>query len=350
MDNKCKKKYNIKINSINRNLLKEPNPFNFRINFNKNNENEFCINSKFRDIKKVIVSEVVIPSRIYDNTIGEKLNGLYLHRSDTKKVILAKHNSQYDIFISNNHITIKKAYYSKNLTVTQNLLDNVSCNILMINGSPYVITAINDFEITLDRDLPSGTYDLVLGDTNINFLIEDNIALLNNTITFSKNINYINNIIYNNCYLIIVHNNSFMIGKLNNITDTSVSYDLLYGSLQNGNHSLKLYVIKLNTNLTLDDKCFYLKFKELKQGKETSHNINMNNSLGIFHPTSTSREHTLLTGNCELEFDIRKQFTTLSFELFDESGESLGENYKLLPLNRLQDKYNQVIINMIIEI
>lgn len=350
MDNKYKKKYNIKINSINRNLSKEPNPFNFRINFNKNNENEFCINSKFKDIKKVIVSEVVIPSRIYDNIIGEKLNGLYLHRSDTKKVILVKHNSQYNILLENGEITIKNSYYTKTLKIEQNLLDNITCNILMINNYPYVITAINNLEITLDRDIDNGIYDLVFGDTNINFLIEDNITLFNNTITFSKNINYINNIIYNNCYFIIVYNNDYIIGKLKNITDLTISYELIYGVLNNGNHLIKLYVIKLNTNLTLDDKCFYLKFKELKQGKETSHNININNSLGIFHPSSTSKEHTLLTGNCELDFDTRKQFTTLTFELFDESGEKLGQNYKLLPLNRLQDKYNQVIINMIIEI
>ena len=49
MDNKnIKKKYNIKINSIDRNLIREPNPFNFRINFNKNNNNEFCINSNYK--------------------------------------------------------------------------------------------------------------------------------------------------------------------------------------------------------------------------------------------------------------------------------------------------------------
>ena len=47
-------------------------------------------------------------------------------------------------------------------------------------------------------------------------------------------------------------------------------------------------MIMLNTNYTLDDKCFFLKFKELKQSKETSDNININNSLGIFHPVSTS--------------------------------------------------------------
>ena len=109
-------------------------------------------------------------------------------------------------------------------------------------------------------------------------------------------------------------------------------------------------MIMLNTNYTLDDKCFFLKFKELKQSKETSDNININNSLGGFSSVSTSCEHALLTGNCELEFDNRQQFTTLSFELIDDIGNSIGDNYKLLPYNMLNDKYNQVIINMIIEI
>lgn len=355
MDNKNikKKKYNIKINSIDRNLIKEPNPFNFRINFNKNNNNEFCINSNYKNIKKITVTELVIPSRIYDNIIGTKFDGLFLHKTDTNKVILTKHNTKYELKYDNNTITIKCGTYSKILKTSFNLMDNETSNLLMINNIPYTITAINNMELTLDRQVDVDVSNLVLGDINTNYLINDTVAInsSNNiyTFTFNKNIKYFTNILYTNAILIGKIVNDYFIIKVNNHNNTTMEATLLYGNLVNGNYSIDFHMIMLNTNYTLDDKCFFLKFKELKQSKETSDNININNSLGIFHPVSTSCEHALLSGNCELEFDNRQQFTTLSFELMDETGNSIGDNYKLLPYNMLNDKYNQVIINMVIE-
>ena len=85
-------------------------------------------------------------------------------------------------------------------------MDNETCNLLMINNIPYTITAINNMELTLDRQVNTDISNLVMGDINTNYLINDNVNVnVNNniyTFTFNKNIKYFTNILYKNSILI----------------------------------------------------------------------------------------------------------------------------------------------------
>jgi len=71
--------YTININSKDRNIVREPNPFNFEIIFNQeqqNNNQRAVIPSKFDNIKKICLSQVVIPRFIPRDYIGEPVTGV----------------------------------------------------------------------------------------------------------------------------------------------------------------------------------------------------------------------------------------------------------------------------------
>jgi hypothetical protein len=87
--------YTLKINSKSRNLLNEPNPFNFELTFNENlrgketsidnngnlitsyfNNNKAIIGNKFDHIKKIQIAQILIPRFIPRDYMGEPFNGI----------------------------------------------------------------------------------------------------------------------------------------------------------------------------------------------------------------------------------------------------------------------------------
>ena len=69
--------FTLKINSKNRNLSKEQNPFNFEITFNNEpNNSKAVIQNKFENIKKIQLTQLVIPRYIPRNYMGEPFNGI----------------------------------------------------------------------------------------------------------------------------------------------------------------------------------------------------------------------------------------------------------------------------------
>lgn len=71
--------YTLNINSKDRNIIREPNPFNFEIIFNQeqqNNNQRAVISSKFENIKKIYLSQMIIPRYIPRDYIGEPVTGI----------------------------------------------------------------------------------------------------------------------------------------------------------------------------------------------------------------------------------------------------------------------------------
>ena len=71
--------YTLKINSKDRNLAREPNPFNFEIIFNQEQSNDnqrAVIPTKFINIKRISVSLIAIPRYIPREYIGEPVSGI----------------------------------------------------------------------------------------------------------------------------------------------------------------------------------------------------------------------------------------------------------------------------------
>ncbi len=71
--------YTLKINSKSRNLLLEPNPFNFELTFNENPDPQYrkaIIPNKFDHIKKIQVAQILVPRFIPREYMGEAFNGI----------------------------------------------------------------------------------------------------------------------------------------------------------------------------------------------------------------------------------------------------------------------------------
>jgi hypothetical protein len=71
--------YTLKINSKDRNYIREPNPFKFEISFNDFQEKvslKAIISSKFENIKRICLSLMIIPRYIPRDYIGEPVTGI----------------------------------------------------------------------------------------------------------------------------------------------------------------------------------------------------------------------------------------------------------------------------------
>lgn len=84
--------YTLKINSKDRNLLREPNPFNFEINFNQVqsiNNQRAIIPSKFENIKRISLSLIAIPRYIPRDYMGEPVTGITPIYNDESSISLS---------------------------------------------------------------------------------------------------------------------------------------------------------------------------------------------------------------------------------------------------------------------
>ena len=72
--------YTLKINSKSRDITKEPNPFKFELGFHQDSdslkEKRAVIPAKFENIKKLQVSQILIPRFIPRDFMGEPFNGI----------------------------------------------------------------------------------------------------------------------------------------------------------------------------------------------------------------------------------------------------------------------------------
>ena len=99
-----------------------------------------------------------------------------------------------------------------------------------------------------------------------------------------------------------------------------------------------------------EEKCFFVKFKEFKQIKDTSSDINLNESIGIFYVSANydSLNSSVIVGDGELLFSNNdlKNLSTLSFSLLDSNGNELGEIYNDFSDHRIQNNFHNIIFNL----
>lgn len=98
--------YTLKINSKDRNLSREPNPFNFEISFNQTQSNDnqrAVISSKFENIKRISLSLIAIPRYIPRDYMGEPVTGITPVYNDVTSVSLSYYPG---ININNTVITV----------------------------------------------------------------------------------------------------------------------------------------------------------------------------------------------------------------------------------------------------
>ena len=359
-DNLEKMKFNLKIHSKDRNLKSQKNPFNFKISFNPYNygdyghngrkvtddiityepeeiKSDYFISSKYDNIKSIKINDIIVPTKIYTDYYGIKIpnvNLIKLATDKTARLFIDNDLVEYTL-TTNTTNTITLVYHNSTFTIS-NVFEQ---KVVMINKKPYYINSIDtNGVITFDRSLPNNLEitDLYLakhnksnriGISGLSYnIIDSNIAKIINK----------NDILYNETRAILI----------TNIEDTTntITFEDMYGS----GISTPLYLMERNYIDVSEEKCFFLKIKEFNQEKETSSDMNINNSIGTFYVDKVSAESIVLVGNGKLTFNEKdlKNLSSLSFTLLNNRGEKVGNVYNDFSIHRIKDNFNNIILNI----
>ena len=363
-------RYVLKINSKDRNLLKEPNPFNFNIKFNKitnyvyvdsNGEKQkvsidgVAIDSIFENVKKISVEEICIPPIIETEIPGRLFIHVSLVKIGNNKYIIQNECDRLFIKYSTNIIEIGK--HLKLVSYDDyDFLDKNKCCFLYVNNKVLVIDSILNGVITLlnPSNTPNTKQDLVVADFNRELLFSGlaDIVLSQGYITSlesGSNYNYLNDILNKESLLLIKSStndvNNYSIVKYKNISDGKLYVDFLEKNITSDITDLiEIYLFTNYKYDSLNEKVYYLQLEGIAHNKNTSSDDNINKSIGVFIPSRNSDEYTLLMGHSDIEFndnDLRN-ISSLNFKILDSMGNNIGDYYKNLTLNKLQKKVNQI--------
>jgi hypothetical protein len=257
--------YTLKINSKSRNMILEPNPFNFELTFNENPDPQnrrALIPNKFDHIKKIQIAHILIPRFIPRDFMGEPFNGITPIKNTNNTVTLSYYpgininNTLISVTHPNNTtsnievielvdlnnkkiylvaLTYNNPYYlSKYINIKADLY-----SYLNINNNIHPITNITGTLIQLGNTtqfpLPLYTNNrLIIGDyyKNVTFIdTEEDVRIYYNSeyiqINFSNHLNY--QYIFSGQYLeyqIIFNNTKLFERKLFKIKN--INFELLH--------------------------------------------------------------------------------------------------------------------------
>lgn len=354
--------YTLKINSKDRNIIREPNPFNFEIIFNQEqqvNNQRAIISSKFENIKKIYLSQIIVPRYIPRDYIGEPVTGVTPLYNTLNSVTLSFYPG---ININNTILTVldtsgneikvevvelvdlanKKLYIiaqqynnpyylTKYITVKAELF-----SYLNINGEIYPITNITGNILTLSNItnnlLPLNTNErLILADYYKNTIMVDSngTKIGINATTIQINGANIRNFqfIYANQYLEYQVNSSnpniferklFKILSITSylinpssgdrVENTIVKINGLWtdGYPTDYNSSALFYnstkIIRLNqfnygVRDLSEEKIFYFNLNPFVPAKNVATDNTINNSFGVLYPSNSSKDYLYLKGD-----------------------------------------------------
>ena len=356
--------YTLKINSKDRNIIREPNPFNFEIIFNQeqqSNNQKAVIPSKFENIKRICLSQIIIPRYIPRDYIGEPVTGITPLYNTSNSITLSFYPG---ININNNILTVfdtsgneikvevvelvdlanKKMYMiaqqynnpyylTKYITVKAELF-----SYLNINGEIHPITNITGNILTLGNvtnySLPTNTNErLILADFYKNTIMvdTDGTKIGINTTTIQIDGANIRNFqfLYKNQYLEYQVNSStpniferklFKVTSLtyfltdpnddDTVENTTVRITGIWvdGTPTGYNGSPLFYnstkIIRLNqfnygVRDLFEEKVFYLNLSPFIPSKNVATDITVNNSFGVLYPftPNSTKDYLYLKGD-----------------------------------------------------
>lgn len=385
--------YTLKINSKSRNIIREPNPFNFELGFNNNQNTTAMIPSNFNNIKKIQIAQILIPRFIPRDYMGEPINGVTPIYDTSTTVILSYYPginlnntviAILDIYIEVIELVdlnLKRTYlialeynnpyYTSKINIKADLFSYIN-----INNNIYPITKIIGSLLTLGN---TDNYPLPLF-TNNRLIIGDfykNIITIDTPETHRIAINTNNIYLYNSNYLIvqfvfpkqylefqvnsnlatIIERKLFKINtitkeKINkNISDESLSntviiingiwtegipsmHDTINPQTFNYNNIIKLSQFNYGVRDLLDEKIFYLNVHPFVPNKIVSTEIENNDSFGVFFPSTQSKDYLFLRGDAFESYTLNNLKNTnskIKFTLLDSNYDIVGDIYNTYP-------------------
>lgn len=366
--------YTLKINSKDRNTIREPNPFNFEIIFNQEQQDNIqraVISSKFENIRKICLSQIIIPRYIPRDYIGEPVTGVTPLYNTSNSVTLSFYpgininNTVLTVLDSSNNeikvevvelvdLTNKKLYIiaqqynnpyylTKYITVKAELFSYIN-----INGEIYPITNITGNILTLSNithnSLPINTNErLILADYYKNTIMVDTSGnkIGINTTTIQINAANIQNFqfLYKNQYLEYQVNLSIDIcerklfkvasivsHKTNNNNPVSIENTTVYITgiwvdgypsdynstplFYNLSKTIKLNQFNYGVRDLFEEKAFYLNLSPFVPSKNVSTDLTINNSFGVLYPSTPNHTKDYLY----LKGDASESYTNVNLQ------------------------------------
>ena len=150
------------IDSINRDCIVYPNPFNFRINLNPNNNENFYITKNFKNVKTFNIKKIILPSLFYVNT-----KFIVVPFEDENLII--NYNNQFD-----------------NINYIENIIID---NYIIINAYKIVYDKI-EFSITVNSNTQNLIFIYNNYDKNKSYMLQNNNYISNEIFNYLKSKSY----------------------------------------------------------------------------------------------------------------------------------------------------------------
>jgi hypothetical protein len=385
--------YTININSKDRNIVREPNPFNFEIIFNQeqqNNNQRAVIPSKFDNIKKICLSQVIIPRFIPRDYIGEPVTGvtpLYdtsttislsfypgININNTILTVLDTSGNEIKVEVvelvdlANKKLYIIAQQYNNPYYLTKYITIKAELfSYLNINGEIHPITNITGNILTLsnitNNPIPINTNErLILADYYKNTIMIDhngtkigiNTTTIQVTATNIRNFQFL----YKNQYLEYQVNSSFerklfKVSALtsyltnpnnpNTIANTTVKITgtwvdglpSVYNNTPLYHHATLIRLNQFNYGVRdlFEEKVFYLNLSPFVPSKNVSTDSSVNDSFGILYPSTpnSTKDYLYLKGDAVESYtnvNLQKSVNKIKFSLMDSNNKLIGDMYK----------------------
>ena len=394
---KTDKEYWLKISSKDATAV---SPFDFTVKFNMNTSNannytidadgnkvyknfsynkEANIGSKYNEIKRLEVTDIVIPKYIPDSTIGLNFDGVNLvkisdpsfnvfslslypgvtQKLGTNYIKLTNYKECVIVTdISNSLIFLDDLSGSSFRYKNDRIIDHVN-----INNYVYPILSVSGNTIVLDnlsQTLPA-TAKFIMGNYYSNLIYStdsSNCDLTNSSILINGSPTSIYENIYNgniirmvdassNYYFIYSsqstdsEGNTTLFGKWLNVTNPTVS-----GSTVN------MFLFGFGMRDLIDQRIFYLELEPFVPVKSSATDNKLDKMFGVLFPSTQSRDWLYLSGEpreCFLPRDLRK-LDKFTIRIYDSDGKSLNDIFikrpGLLNSNYFPNMYTTMIIKV----
>lgn len=409
---KADKEYWLKISSKDTQSI---SPFDFTVKFdmnikqidrdssgnliNNSYRKEAVIYDKYKDIKRLEVTDVIIPRFIPTTTIGLHFDGVTLVQDFTDPQIyyascypgIIQKTGTFSVNSSpigyikftnpKDTIILTSVNYSEAFSSDSGgfrFKDNRIIDHITIDNIPYPIEYVVNNKIRLltdfDNVLPA-QIKMISGNYYSNLLysiiyIEDFIESDETTVTlknlsaqlfeniYSSNIIRFHRITTLGTGSIERFNYYFQISRYTQVdtdvvlTGTFLGIPLPDDSIVPSNSTLELYSFGFGTRDLLDDRIFYMEMDPFVPVKSSATDNQLDKMFGVLFPSTQSKDWLYLSGEPKESFlprDLRK-LDKITIRLFDSEGIALNDLFKnrpgLLNGNYFKNMYTTIVIKV----
>jgi hypothetical protein len=381
---KTDKEYWLKISSQDANSV---TPFDFDVKFTMNIGNgtnqfakEAVIEDKYQQIKRLEVTDVIIPRYLPNNTLGMNFDGINLVKlndiSDNSSFLIACYLG-VNMKCGTNYVKLsnyKDCVILTDITNSVNYNSDISNNFrykdyriidhITIQNIVYPITDISQNLITINtfgNPMPSDSkltlanyYSNILHYTSTaNVTVTSSTLTINNfpvemlDTTFAANIIRGFDTSGNNIYFTVT---KYM--DVSGNTKISGSYVSPNNSFTSFSGNVTFQLFNFGIRDMIDERIMYLELDPFTPVKSSASNSALNKMFGVLFPSTQSKEYVYLTGEPKESFlprDLRK-LDKITIRIYDSNGISISDTYKnrpgLLNENYFKNLYTTVLIKV----